>query len=141
MNDINNESENDVTLTEALQDILAHDNIDISLDDIKNLLKLAPSIKEMILKITDSTFSTSNKVLDLLKQTIQIYEGELKREDLSQEQRESIYERIDTHAKNALEHDDKNKKFIAGLTGVALTAMVGTAVKFGPNIIKSIIRK
>lgn len=63
--------------------ILKKDNIDISLDDIINLMKLAPSIKEMVLKITDSTFSSSNKVLDLLKQTIQIYEDELKREDLS----------------------------------------------------------
>lgn len=141
MNMEKNTKAEEFSLAKRAFELLEKEEIDISLDDIKNLMEMAPNIKEMFLKVADSTFDSSKNVMDLLKQVIEIYQSELKREDLSQEQRENIYDRMDRHAENAQLHDDKNKRFMASLTGVALTAVVGATVKFGPNIIKSIIKK
>ncbi|PIC56675.1 hypothetical protein CSV80_13445 [Sporosarcina sp. P12(2017)] len=137
----NNVNKQEFTLAEKAFDLFVNEEIDISLEDITRLIELAPNVKDMFSKAVDANFGSSKDIFDLLRNIIEIYKDELKREDLSQEQREKIYDRIDQHAKDAHQHDDNNKKFINGLTGVALTAVVGTVIKFGPQIIRSVIKK
>ena len=141
MDDNNEEEKQETSLVEKAFKLLEKEEIDLSLEDITRLMQLAPNIKDMFLKVTDLSFSSSQNVFDVLKQTILVYHDELKRDDLTQEQREAIYDRMDKHALSAREQDDSNKKFIGSVMGVALTALVGGAVKFGPRIIKSVIKK
>ncbi|KAA0965821.1 hypothetical protein FQ087_06020 [Sporosarcina sp. ANT_H38] len=137
MSEKNKKEKQEKSLVEKASELLEKEEIDLSLEDIKKLMQLAPNIKDMFLKVTDLSFSSSQNVFEVLKQIILVYQDELKREDLTQEQRENIYDRMDKHAVNAREQDESNKKFIGGLMVVALTALVGGAVKFGPNIIKA----
>jgi len=137
-----NESEQkDSTLIRDTFNFLQNENIDISLEHVKNIIQNAPFVKDLFTKITDTTEKSSQNVFDVIKKITSIYENELKREDLTYEQRIDIYNRMDKHAGNAMKQDDSNKRFIAGVAGMLVTAAVGGAVKFGPKIIKSVIKK
>lgn len=143
-NDLERQNKNeqkDSTLVQDTFKFLQSENIDVSLEHVKKLIQNAPFVKELFTKITDTTEKSSQNVFDVIKKVISIYEDELKREDLTYEQRLDVYNRIDKHANNAMKQDESNKRFIAGVAGVLVTAAVGGAVKFGPKIIKSVIKK
>lgn len=129
------------SLVEKASELLEKEEIDLSLEDIENLMQLAPNIKDMFLKVTDLSSSSSQNVFDVLKQIILVYKDELKRVDITQEQREAIYDRMDKHAQSAREQDDSNKKFIVGVIATVLTVAGGAAVKYGPKIIGGLIKK
>jgi hypothetical protein len=131
----------DLSLIEEAFEILQKEDIDISLEDVKNLMQFSPHVKELFVKTIELSHSSGQNVFDVLKKVISIYEEELKRDDLTFEQRVAIYDRMDKQVLNAMEQDDSNKKFIGGAIGVALAALVGGAVKFGPKIIKAIVKK
>ncbi|MGM8365926.1 hypothetical protein ACLIBG_10675 [Virgibacillus sp. W0181] len=137
----NGSSQKDSTLVRDTFNFLQGENIDVSLEHLKNLIQNAPFVKELFIKITDTTEKSSQNVFDVIKKVTSIYEDELKREDLTYDQRMNIYNRIDQHAINAMKQDDSNKRFIAGVAGVLITSAVGGAIKFGPKIIKSVIKK
>lgn len=143
-NDLERQNKNeqkDSTLVQDTFKFLQSENIDVSLEHVKKLIQNAPFVKELFTKITDTTEKSSQNVFDVIKKVISIYEDELKREDLTYEQRLDVYNRIDKHANNAMKQDESNKRFIAGVAGVLVTAAVGGAVKFGPKIIKPVIKK
>ncbi|MHA6261504.1 hypothetical protein ACXYMX_16715 [Sporosarcina sp. CAU 1771] len=141
MSEMKENDKQELSLVEKAFDLFEKEGIGLPIEDIKNLMQFAPNIKDMFLKVADLSSSSSQNVFDVLKQIVLVYQDELKREDLSQENREAIYDRMDKHVMNALELDDSNKKFIVGAMGVVLTALVGGAVKFGPRIIKGAIKK
>ncbi|WP_262176566.1 hypothetical protein [Saccharococcus sp. Marseille-Q5394] len=120
---------------------LQNEDIDISLEDVENIMQFSPRVKELFEKATELSHDSGQNVFDIIKKIISVYEEELKREDLTFEQRTAIYERIDKHALNAMQQDDNNKNFIGGAIGVVLTVLVGGAIKFGPKIINSIVKK
>lgn len=95
----------------------------------------------MFVKVTETSNRSSQNVFDILKQVIAVYQDELKREDLTAEQREDIYDRMDKYAIHAREQDESNKTFMNAAMGVMTPVLVGGAVKFGPKIIKSVMRK
>lgn len=137
----NDRAQIDSTLVHDAFNFLQNEKIDISLEHVKNLIQNAPFVKELFTKITDTTEKSSQNVFDVIKKITSIYEHELKREDLTYEQRVDIYNRMDNQALHAMKQDQSNKHFIAGAAGVLITAAVGGAIKFGPKIIKSITKK
>ena len=141
MSEKSNPEKDEFPLAKKTIEILDKAGIDLSVEDAYNLIKLAPTIKELFLKVTDSSNSSSQNVFEVLKEVIFVYKDELKRDDLTQEQREAIYDRMDKHVSNAREQDDSNKKFYGGVLGAVLTALVGGAVKYGPKIIKAVTKK
>lgn len=141
MDQVNDGTEKDSSLINDALELLQNEDVDISFENVKNLIQFSPYVKELFTKATELSQSSGQNVFDVIKEVISVYEEELKREDLTYDQRVNIYDRIDKHAMNAMKQDDSNKKFIAGVTGVLLTSLVGGAVKFGPRIIKSVIKK
>ncbi|UAW07789.1 hypothetical protein PVJ1_00055 [Psychrobacillus phage PVJ1] len=139
MSEKRNETEKqESSIVEKASELLEKEGIDLSLENIKNLMQFAPNIKDMFLKVADLSDSSSQNVFDVLKQIISVYQDELQRKDITQEQREAIYDRMDKHAMNAREQDDSNKKFIGGVIAGALTVLVTGAVKYGPKIISKV---
>src|SRR5690606_37712941 len=104
--------EKELSLLEEAFELLQNADIDISLDDVKNLLQFSPHVKELIVKATELSHNSGQNVFDVIKKVISVYEEELKRDDLTFEQRTAIYDRMDKHALNAMQQDDSNKKFI-----------------------------
>ena len=133
--------ERDISLINEAFELLQNEGIDISREDVKNIMQLSPHVKELFLKATELSNTSGQNVFEIIRKVISVYEEELKRDDLTFEQRTAIYDRIDKHALNAMQQDDSNKKFIGGAIGVVLTALVGSAIKFGPKIVKSIAKK
>lgn len=133
--------EKELSLIEEAFELLQNADIDFSLDDVKNLLQFSPHVKELFVKATELSHNSGQNVFDVLKKVISVYEEELKRDDLTFEQRTAIYDRIDIHALNAMQQDDSNKKFIGGAIGVVVVTLVGGAVKFGPKIVKAMVKK
>ncbi|MBN8203480.1 hypothetical protein [Bacillus sp. NTK034] len=138
---IEGSQEKELSLIEEAFELLQNADIEISLDDVKNLLQFSPHVKELFVKATGLSHNSGQNVFDVIKKVIFIYEEELKRDDLTLEQRTAIYDRMDKHAMNAMQQDDSNKKFIGGAIGAVIVALVGGAVKFGPNIVKAMVKK
>ncbi|RBP96129.1 hypothetical protein DFO70_102456 [Cytobacillus firmus] len=133
--------EKELSLIEEAFELLQNADIDVSLEDVKNLLQFSPHVKELFVKATELSHNSGQNVFDVIKKVISVYEEELKRDDLTFEQRTAIYDRMDKHALNAMQQDDSNKKFIGGAIGVGVVALVGGAVKFGPKIVKAMVKK
>ncbi|PFO84711.1 hypothetical protein [Bacillus cereus] len=133
--------QDELSLIKEAFELLQNEGIDISLEDVKNLMQFSPNVKELFLKATELSHTSGQNVFDVIKKVISVYEEELKRDDLMFEQRTAIYDRMDKHVLNAMQQDDSNKKFIGGAIGVVITALVGGAIKFGPKIVKSIVKK
>ncbi|WP_163140638.1 hypothetical protein [Bacillus sp. 22-7] len=138
---IEGSQEKELSLIEEAIELLQDADIEVSLDDVKNLLQFSPHVKELFVKATELSHDSGQNVFGVIKKAISIYEEELKRDDLTFEQRTAIYDRVDKHAMNAMQQDDSNKKFIGGAIGVVIAALVGGAVKFGPNIVKAMVKK
>ncbi|WP_019375838.1 hypothetical protein [Virgibacillus halodenitrificans] len=122
-------------------ELLQNNGIEISLEDVENLMQFSPHIKELFVKVTELSNTSGQNVFDILKKVISIYEEELKRDDLTFEQRTAIYDRMDKHTLNAMEQDDSNKKIIGVIIGGVLASLGVGAIKFGPKIVKSIGKK
>lgn len=133
--------EEDLSLIEEAFELLQNEDIDISLEDVKKLMQFSPHVKELFVKATELSYTSGQNVYDIIKNVISVYEEELKRDDLTFEQRTAIYDRMDKHALNAMQQDDSNKKFIGGAIGVGVVALLGGAVKFGPKIVKAMVKK
>lgn len=138
---IDGSQEQDLSLIKGAYELLQHEDIKISLEDVKNLMQFSPHVKELFVKAIEFSHTSGQNVFDVIKKVISAYEEELKREDLTFEQRTVIYDRLDKHASNAMQQDDNNKQFIAGTIGAVLALGVSGAIKFGPKIVKSIVKK
>lgn len=133
--------EKDSSLIKEAFELLQNEDIDISHQDLKNLMQISPYVKELFVNAIELSNDSGQNVFDVLKKVVSIYEDELKRDDLTFEQRTAIYDRMDKHALNAMQQDDSNKNFIGGAIGVVVLAVVGGAVKFGPKIVKAMVKK
>jgi hypothetical protein len=133
--------EKDLPLVKEAFKFLQGEDIDISLENVKNLMQFAPHIKELFVKATELSQTSGQNVFDVLKKVISIYEEELKREDLTFEQRTEIYDRMDKHSLNVMKQDESNKNFIGGALKVGLAVLVGGAIKYGPKLVKTIGKK
>ncbi|MGD6844694.1 hypothetical protein ACQCVH_19550 [Bacillus infantis] len=131
----------DLSLIEEASDLLQSENIDISLEDLKNLMQYSPHIKEIFAKAAELSSNSGQNVFDIIKKAISVYEVELKRDDLTFEQRTVVYGHIDKQVSNAMQQDESNKKFLGGAIGASLIVLAGGAVKFGPKIFKAIVKK
>jgi len=138
---IDGSQEKDLSLLKEAFELLQNKNIDIPLEDVKNLMQFSPHVKELFIKAIELSHTSGQNVFEVIKKVITVYEEELKRDDLTFEQRAVIYDRMDKHALNAIQQDDSNKKFIGGAIGVVVAALVGGAVKFGPKIVKAMVKK
>lgn len=133
--------EEGLSLIEKAFELLQNEDIDISLEDVKNLMKFSPHVKELFVKATELSHTSGQNVYDIIKNVISVYEEELKRDDLTFEQRTIIYDRMDKHVLNAMQQDESDKKFIGGAIGLGVAALLGGAVKFGPKIVKAMVKK
>jgi len=138
---IDDSQEKDLSLIKEAFELFQNEDIDISLEDVKNLMQYSPHVKELFVKATELSHTSGQNVFDAIKKVISVYEEELKRDDLTFEQRTAIYDRMDKHTLNAMQQDDSNKKFIGGAIGVVGAVLVGGAVKFGPKIVKAMVKK
>ena len=130
-----------LSVTKKAFELFQNEDIDISFEHVKNLMQFAPHVKELFTKGIELSDKSGQNVFELIKNAISIYEEELKRDDLSFEQRNTIYDRIDKQVENAMQQDDSNKKYIVGAIGAACTILAGGAIKYGPKLVKSIVKK
>ena len=133
--------EKNLSVTKKAFELFQSEDIDISFENVKNLIQFAPHVKELFTKGIELSDKSGQNVFEVIKNAISIYEEELKRDDLSFEQRNTIYDRIDKQVEKAMEQDNNNKKFIGGAFGVVCTILAGGAIKYGPKLVKSIVKK
>ena len=133
--------EKNLSVTKKAFELFQSEDIDISFENVKNLIQFAPHVKELFTKGIELSDKSGQNVFEVIKNAISIYEEELKRDDLTFEQRNTIYDRIDKQVENAMQQDDANKKYIVGAIGAAFTILAGGAIKYGPKLVKSIVKK
>ena len=133
--------EKNLSVTKKAFEFLQSEDIDISFENVKNLMQFAPHVKELFTKGIELSDKSNQNVFEVIKNAISIYEEELKRDDLSFEQRNTIYDRIDKQVENAMQQDDANKKYIVGAISVVCSILAGGVIKYGPKVVKSIVKK
>lgn len=118
-------------LVNQIQGFLNSKSLDFSELDIAKLLQISPYVSELFTKIAES--SKNKEAMEIFGRVMSTYESELKRDDLTEEQRTAIYNRIDKHVKEANESSAENTWFRRGLAG---TILVGALAIAGAKVIK-----
>lgn len=118
-------------LVGQMQGFLNSKSLDFSELDIEKLLKISPYVSELFTKIAES--SKNKEAMEIFERVMSTYESELKRDDLTEEQRIAIYNRIDKHVKEANESSTESMRFRRGLAG---TILMGALAIAGAKLIK-----
>lgn len=108
----------------------------------KEVIKHTSGIINSIKGIADSGLKSQEKAHNSIDKAIDIYVEQLKNPDLSEEEKEKLYDRIESLVKKATQKDTEYKSWVIAMLGVGLGGL--TLVKnpeIGKNALKLLTKR